>query len=110
MWYLRDDSNAAVLQAAWNRTDGAPRSLRAFDPLLDDTLSLARASGLVEQMGTGRQKLSPVGGRLADNLRSGEVMEIEQSRLTALGGISEARMWERLGRPGDDLSRRSSLG
>jgi hypothetical protein len=110
MWYLRDDSNAAVLRSAWDRVDGAPRSLRAFDPMLDDTLSVARGAGLVEQKGTGRQVLSAVGGRLADNLRSGELMEIEQRRLTELGSISETRMWERLGRPGDDLTRRSSLG
>lgn len=110
MWYLRDDRNAAVLRSAWDRTDGALRSLRAFDPLLDDTLALARAAGLVEQTGTGRQVLSVAGGTLADNLRAGETMETEQRRLADLGGISESRMWERLGRPGDDLTRRSSVG
>jgi len=48
MWYLRDDANASTLLAVWNGPNSARRTLRAFDPLLDDILSLARASGLVQ--------------------------------------------------------------
>lgn len=107
MWYLRDDANAATLLTIWNRPDGAPRSLRAFDPLLDDILSLARASGLVEQQQTGRQTLSAAGGTHADTLRSEGLMEVEQRLLVQLGNISESGMWQRLGEPGSQrLSRR----
>jgi len=100
MWYLRDDANATTLLAAWNGPDSAQRSLRAFDPLLDDTLSLARASGLVEQQQTGRQALSAPGGVLADALRSEGLMDVEQRLLVQLGSISESGMWRRLGEPG----------
>lgn len=107
MWCLRDDANAATLLAVWNRPDGAPRSLRAFDPLLDDILCLARASGLVDQTQTGRQALSAAGGTLADTLRSEGLMAVEQRLLVQLGNISESRMWQRLGEPGSQrLSRR----
>ena len=101
MWYLRDEANAVTLLAIWDSPDSAQRSLRAFDPLLDDLLSLARAAGLVEQKPSGRQALSATGGRLADAIRSEGLMETEQRQLAQLGGISEARMWERLGRPSD---------
>jgi hypothetical protein len=107
MWYLRDGANAATLLAVWNGPDTAQRSLRAFDPLLDDILSLARASGLVEQQRSGRQALSVAGGRLADTLRSEGLMEVEQRLLVQLGNISESGMWQRLGEPGSQrLSRR----
>lgn len=99
MWYLRDAGNSAKLLEAWNRPEGALRSLRAFDPLLGDTLSLARASGLVEQQQRGRQVLSVGGGRVADVLRSEHLMDMEQRLLVQLGPISEAGMWRRLGEP-----------
>ena len=107
MWYLRDDANAATLLAVWNGPASAQRSLRAFDPLLDDILSLARASGLVEQQQSGRQALSAAGGTLADAFRSEGLMEVEQRLLVQLGNISESGMWQRLGEPGSQrLSRR----
>jgi len=107
MWYLRDDANAATLLAVWNRPNGAPRSVRAYDPMLDDILSLAHASGLVDQKQTGRQVLSAAGGTLADTLRSAGLMEVEQRLLVQLGNITESGMWQRLGEPGSQrLSRR----
>lgn len=107
MWYLRDDANAATLLAIWDGPANAQRGLRAFDPLLDDILSLARASGLVEQQQSGRQALSVAGGTLADTLRSEVLMEVEQQLLVQLGNISESGMWQRLGKPGSQrLTRR----
>lgn len=109
MWYLRDDANASTLLAVWNGPNSARRTLRAFDPLLDDILSLARASGLVQQQPSGRQVLSAAGGTLADALRSEGLMEAEQQLLVQLGNISESGMWQRLGEPGSQrLSRRLS--
>jgi hypothetical protein len=100
MWYLRDEANANAMLAIWNRPDSAQRSFRAFDPSLDEVLSLARASGWVAQQPSGRQALSAAGATLADTLRSAGLMEAEQQFLVQLGGISESRMWQRLGAPG----------
>ena len=108
MWYLRDEQNAVILRRTWEQTDQAPRALRAFDPLLDDTLALARAAGLIEQQKNGRQVLSAAGATLADSMRSRELMDVEQRALTDLGRISESRMWEKLGSPGQELARKSS--
>jgi hypothetical protein len=48
-WAVRDQHNEDALVAAWEHRAGADRLLRAWDPGLDDTLKLARASGLVSQ-------------------------------------------------------------
>jgi hypothetical protein len=110
MWALRDEANAAIVRELWDDSR-APRALRAFDPLLDDTLALARTAGLIEQRPNGRQVLSEVGGRLADSIRATEgLMEEEQRLLAHLGGnITESGMWQRLGSPGRELRERSSL-
>jgi len=110
MWALRDEANAAIVRELWDNST-ASQALRAFDPLLDDTLALARAAGLIKQRPNGRQVLSAAGGSLADSIRDTEgLMEGEQRLLAHLGGnISETRMWERLGVPGRQLQGRSSL-
>jgi hypothetical protein len=110
MWALRDEANAAIVRELWDDSR-AHRALRAFDPLLDDTLALARASGLIQQRPNGRHVLSEVGGRLADSIRDTEgLMEEEQRLLAHLGGnITERGMWQRLGSPGQALRERSSL-
>ncbi|WP_139210098.1 hypothetical protein [Microlunatus flavus] len=99
LWALRDHRNAQVLQQRWEHPDNQ-NVLRAYDPRLDDTLSLAKAVGLVGQLGTGRIVLSELGGRVADRVRGEEgLMEDERQTLAALGSISEAAMWRRLGTP-----------
>jgi hypothetical protein len=99
MWSLRDAGNTETLQRAWNDATGRT-AFRAYDPLLDDTLSLARAVGLVEQLKTGRIKLSELGARVANRIRD-EVglMDDERRALADLGNISESNMWKRLGTP-----------
>jgi hypothetical protein len=111
MWALRDEANAALVRVLWNDSTRS-RALRAFDPLLDDTLAIARAAGLIEQRPNGRHVLSEPGGRVADTIRATEgLLEEEQRLLADLGGnISESQMWQRLGPPGRELSQgRSSL-
>jgi hypothetical protein len=98
-WALRDESNGQTLLQRWN--EARPRGvLRAYDPVLDDTLALGRAAGLIAPTRTGRIEMSPEGGRVVDSIRATEgLMEDELRFLARLGTISESRMWERLGIP-----------
>lgn len=99
MWSLRDPSNTEVLHRVWDAATGRG-ALRAYDPLLDDTLSLARAAGLIAQVRTGRMALSEAGVRVANRIRDEEgLMEDERRALAHLGNISESNMWKRLGVP-----------
>lgn len=111
-WAVRDDKNSQELLSAWNRGSGAPRLLRAWDPLLDDTLQLAHAAGLVDQRASGRQALSTQGAGVVDALKRDpeSPMSHELQMLAALGKISESGMWERLGRrpPPDKAASRGS--
>lgn len=100
VWVLRDERNAQEIARVWDGAPGAPRLLRAFDPLLDDTLAVARAAGLVHQRPNGRQVLSELGINLAQRIRADEeLMTQERQVLARLGTISEAVMWQRLGQP-----------
>ena len=98
-WAVRDQHNADALVASWERRAGAARLLRAWDPGLDDTLKLARASGLITQRTNGRQELSESGARVVAAVRaSGAAMDSERRLLDSLGRLTESGMWERLGR------------
>lgn len=98
-WALRDEENSKRLRAVWDSDPGAPSGLRAWDNSLDDTLRLARASGLIAAQPSGRRKLTDLGKSLVTAVRrSGDgLMEREQRFLASLGAISEAAMWRRLG-------------
>jgi hypothetical protein len=97
-WAVRDEHNADALMAVWEQRPGAARPLRAWDPGLDDTLKLARASGLITQLGNGRQKLSESGARVVAALQSdGDAMGQERALLASLGRVTESGMWGRLG-------------
>lgn len=99
MWSLRDAPNAEALHQAWD-TATSHGAFRAYDPLLEDTLSLARAVGLVAQASSGRMALSDLGASVADKIRDeGELMLEERRALAHLGTISESAMWKRLGTP-----------
>jgi hypothetical protein len=98
-WAVRGERNADALLAAWEQRPGASRSLRAWDPGLDDTLKLARASGLITQLGNGRQKLSEPGERVVAAIQDNSgAMGRELQLLGRLGRLTESGMWERLGR------------
>lgn len=98
-WAVRDRHNADALLDAWEGHRGAVRSLRAWDPSLDDTLRLARASGLITQRPNGRQELSESGTRMVAAIRDSNVtMDSERRLLASLGRLTESGMWERLGR------------
>lgn len=98
-WAVRDPHNAHALLDVWENHPGAVRPLRAWDPAMDDTLRLARASGLITQRPNGRQELSESGERVVAAVReSGTVMDSERRLLAALGRVTESGMWERLGR------------
>ena len=98
-WAVRDPHNADVLLDVWEDSPGAVRPLRAWDPALDDTLRLARASGLITQRPNGRQELSETGARVTAAVReSGAVMDSERRLLASLGRVTESGMWDRLGR------------
>lgn len=100
-WAIRDRRNEERLYAVWQRMPGAPRVLRAWDPLLEDSLRLARAAGLINLSSTGRQVLSDSGDRVVRAIRSSPEppLQEEQMALARLGRISESSMWARLGRP-----------
>jgi len=96
---VRDERNADALIAAWEQRPGAARPLRAWDPGLDDTLKLARASGLITQRSNGRQELSESGARVVAAVQGNrDAMSREQRVLTSLGRLTESGMWGRLGR------------
>lgn len=98
-WAIRDKRNANALLAAWEGHAGADRLLRAWDPGLDDTLRLARASGLIRQRPNGRQELSESGATVIAAVRAtGAAMHWERRLLDSLGRLTESGMWERLGR------------
>jgi hypothetical protein len=98
-WAVRDRHNADALIAAWEHRPGADQLLRAWDPRLDDTLKLARASGLISQRANGRQELSESGARVVGAVRaSRSALDSEQRLLGRLGRLTESGMWERLGR------------
>jgi hypothetical protein len=98
-WAVRDRRNADVLLDVWEGNHGAVRPLRAWDPALDDTLRLARASGLISQRANGRQELSESGARVVAAFRENDAaMESERRLLASLGNVTESGMWERLGR------------
>jgi hypothetical protein len=100
LWAVRDERNAQEMARVWEGAPGAPRILRAFDPLLDDTLAVARAAGLVHQRPNGRQVLSEAGVTLAQRIRGDEDLMIKERQVLArLGTISESVMWQRLGQP-----------
>lgn len=98
-WALRDDRNMAQLLDRWSEPEG-PTALRAWDPLLDDTLRLARAQALVTQASSGRVALSEEGETLVRAIRESEggILLEEQRSMARLGMISESGMWARLGR------------
>lgn len=98
-WALRDEQNGRALVQLWNNTAGAPRTLRAWDPSLDDTLRLAQASGLITQKDNGRQMLTERGGQFVAAIRdqAEDLMAAEQHLIVSLGQITEAGMWRRLG-------------
>lgn len=100
-WALRDRANAKRLVDAWERRPGAPATLRAWDPSLDDTLALARAAKLIEQKPNGRQALTQLGANLVSAVRDdpGHTLEQEQQFLATLGRLTESGMWRRLGSP-----------
>jgi hypothetical protein len=98
-WAVRDERNADALLAVWEQRPGAARLLRAWDAGLDDTLKLARASGLITQQRNGRQKLSESGARVVATIQaSGDAMSEERRLLASLGRVTESGMWDRLGR------------
>jgi hypothetical protein len=97
-WALRDRHNADALVAAWEHRVGSSRLLRAWDPGLDDTLRLTRASGLTTQRPNGRQALSESGARVVVATRASGGMESERLLLDSLGRLTESGMWERLGK------------
>lgn len=98
-WAVRDQHNADALVASWERRAGSARLLRAWDPRLDDTLKLARASGLITQRTNGRQELSESGARVVAAVRNnGGAMDSERRLLASLGRLTESGMWDRLGR------------
>jgi hypothetical protein len=98
-WAVRDEHNADALLAAWQQRPGAARPLRAWDPGLDDTLKLARASGLITQRSNGRQELSESGARVVAAVQDDmEALSREQGVLASLGRLTESGMWNRLGR------------
>lgn len=98
-WAIRDNHNTDVLLAAWEQRAGADRLLRAWDPSLDDTLRLARASGLITQRTNGRQELSEAGATVVAAVRAnGAALDSERRLLDSLGRLTESGMWERLGR------------
>lgn len=98
-WAVRDQHNADALQYAWERRSGAGGLLRAWDPGLDDTLKLARASGLITQRANGRQGMSESGARVVAAVRAnGAAFDSERRLLDSLGRLTESGMWERLGR------------
>lgn len=97
-WAVRDPHNAEALLDAWEGHRGTVRPLRAWDPSLDDTLRLTRASGLITQRTNGRQELSELGARVVAAVRENAAMESERRLLASLGRVTESGMWERLGR------------
>ena len=98
-WAVRDKHNAEALIAVWEHRPGADQLLRAWDAGLDDTLRLARASGLISQRTNGRQVLTESGARVAEAVRTnGAALDSERQLLARLGRLTESGMWQRLGR------------
>lgn len=99
-WALRSEENGRRLSAAWEDAPGSIRVLRAFEPHLEETLTIAREAGLIEQRANGRQALTDLGARVVDRIRDEEdLMDAEKQRLAGLGQISTSQMWQRLGTP-----------
>lgn len=97
-WTLRDPRNEAELTAKWFNGGSTP-PLRAWDPYLGDSLSLATAQGLLAKAASGRVALSDAGEtvvRLIRNAKDG-VLANEQQTLVRLGSITETSMWRQLG-------------
>ncbi len=96
-WALQDTANYEALKRYWTGNDDGT-SLRAWNPELEETLRVARASGLIAQLPNGRQSLTAEGRRLADKIAApeSEILLQERELLLALGMISTAGMWRRL--------------
>jgi hypothetical protein len=104
MWGLRDSANAERLVRAWTTQTTEP-ALRAYEPLLNDAISLSVAGGLVELTSTTRLHLTPQGAAYCRAINeTDDVMEAERRLLTQLRPISTADMWRRLGVPQDRSS------
>lgn len=98
-WAVRDKHNADALLAVWEGRAGAIRPLRVWNPSLEDTLKLARASELITQRPNGRQALSDSGARVVAAVKATRAaMASERRLLGRLGRLTESAMWERLGR------------
>ena len=95
MWAMRDRMNAQRLGYIWEGLE-AGHSLRAYEPLLNDTLRLSEAGGLVVSTATGRWKLTPHGSNLTTKLEEMDVFSEERAFLVRLGPISTSEMWRRL--------------
>ncbi|MFE6965660.1 hypothetical protein ACFVAJ_11115 [Agromyces sp. NPDC057679] len=99
VWVINDPANADVVRLAWEGRKPSRRA-RGYVSGLMQTLRVAHAEGLVEQMANGRQKLSAAGIALVRKMRQEEIsLGAGDELLTQLSPISSADMSRRLGGP-----------
>lgn len=96
-WSLQSKGNYDELMRYWIGSV-VGRKLRVWNADLEDTLKLALAGGVIDLSGSGRQTLTAVGVRLAEELSmpNSEAFELERRQLRELGRISTAGMMRRL--------------
>jgi len=97
VWAINDPANADILRLAW---DGPTpfRRPRGYVSGLLQTLRVAQAEGLVEQLANGRQKLTSAGLALVGEMRNEQFsLGAGDELLSQLTPISSADMARRLG-------------
>lgn len=98
MWGLRS-SHANNLLTSWLTGQVVPDLVTSrMDPLLDTTVRLAVAEGLVEVTSTGRVKVLERGKELAALIDAdNELLKVEKDTLRAIAPLSDTSLAQRMG-------------
>ncbi|MEU3444664.1 hypothetical protein ABZ755_30465 [Streptomyces griseoincarnatus] len=98
MWAISSEQNMRLFLDTWNSNDPRKQPLRRLSPDLADTLSIARAEGVIAEKGKARFALLTKGEDYLLLIGGDDDILVQEKRfLAGLRPISARRMWERLG-------------
>lgn len=98
LWAITDEESRSKFLHAWFSRERVSVPLRRFSPGLDDTLSIGRAEGLLEEKANSRHSLTARGKEYLRLLNVDDsLLRNEKIFLAQIRPITTARMWENLG-------------